>query len=196
VKYPKDKFKKVKGAVKRKILNLKLWQSNSSSEGEMIAQLKEKFHITGKESEKVQILTVLPKSWSISKIQKEFKASNNMAWTSKKLLVEKGILSSPNVKPGKVLPPATAEMVKQFCVSDEISRIMPGTKDYVSLNSEAKKVHIHKQMILCNLKEQNPEKLLDFPKFAELRPKNCVLAGVSGMHSSQCETYDFRCKTV
>jgi hypothetical protein len=44
----------------------------------------------------------------------------------------KGILSSPNVKPGKVLPPATAEMVKEFYVSDEISRIMPGRKNFVS----------------------------------------------------------------
>jgi hypothetical protein len=54
-----------------------------------------------------------------------------MVWTSKKIVGEKGILSSPNVKPGKVLPPATAEVVKQFYVSDEIGRIMPGTKDYV-----------------------------------------------------------------
>jgi hypothetical protein len=49
-------------------------------------------------------------------------------------VAEKGILSSPNVKSGKVLPPAIAEMVKQFYVSDEISRIMPETKDYISVN--------------------------------------------------------------
>jgi hypothetical protein len=35
------------------------------------------------------------------KIQQVFKASNYMVWTSKKLVAEKGILSSPNVKPGK-----------------------------------------------------------------------------------------------
>jgi hypothetical protein len=44
------------------------------------------------------------------KIQQQLKASNYMAWTSKKLVAEKGILSSPNAKP--VLPPATAEMGK------------------------------------------------------------------------------------
>jgi hypothetical protein len=32
---------------------------------------------------------------SIRKIQQEFKASNYMVWTSKKLVAEKGILSSP-----------------------------------------------------------------------------------------------------
>jgi hypothetical protein len=59
-------------------------------------------------------------------------------------VAEKGILSSSSVKPGKVLPRATAEMVKQLHVSDEISRIMPGTKDYVSVNSEGKKFHLQK----------------------------------------------------
>jgi hypothetical protein len=49
VNYPKEKFKKVKGAMKRKIFNFT--DSNgrdSSGEGEMIAQLKEKFNSTGK----------------------------------------------------------------------------------------------------------------------------------------------------
>jgi hypothetical protein len=45
-------------------------------------------------------------SWSISKIQQELKASNYMVWNAKKLVAEKGILSSPNAKPSKVLPPA------------------------------------------------------------------------------------------
>jgi hypothetical protein len=136
-------------------------------------------------------LIAFPNSWLIRKTQQEFKASNYMVSTSKKLVVEKGILSGPNVKPGKVLPPATAEMVKQFYVSDEISRIMLGTKDYVSVNSESKKVHLQEQLNLtCNLKEaylsfkeQNPEKLLEFSKCAELWPRNCVLAGASGAHA-------------
>jgi hypothetical protein len=43
-----------------------------------------------------------------------------------------------------VLPPATAEMGKQFFVSDEISRIIPATKYYVCDNSEGKKFHLQK----------------------------------------------------
>jgi hypothetical protein len=39
-------------------------------------------------------------------------------------VAKKGILSSPNVKPGKVLPVERAEMMEQFYVSDKISRIM------------------------------------------------------------------------
>jgi hypothetical protein len=45
-----------------------------------------------------------------------------MVQTLKKLVLEKGILSSSSAKPGRVLPPPTAEMIKQFYVSDEISR--------------------------------------------------------------------------
>jgi hypothetical protein len=48
-------------------------------------------------------------------------------------VTKKGILSGPSVKPGKVLPPATAEIVKQFYVPDETNMIMQGTKDYVSV---------------------------------------------------------------
>jgi hypothetical protein len=119
-------------------------------------------------------------------------------------------LSNTNVKQFiESAAPATAEMVKQFYVSDEISSIiMPGTKDYVSVNSEGKKVRFQKQLILCNLKEvylsfkeQNPEKLLGFSKFAELWPKNCVgwskwdTCSLCVYHLSECET-QFRYKIV
>jgi hypothetical protein len=54
VKYPKGIFHKSNGTMKRKICNL---TDSGSDEDEMIAQLKETFHIARKESEKVQILT-------------------------------------------------------------------------------------------------------------------------------------------
>jgi hypothetical protein len=41
------------------------------------------------------------------KIQQEFTV---MVWNAKKLVAEKTVLSSPNIKPDKVLPPTTAEM--------------------------------------------------------------------------------------
>jgi hypothetical protein len=61
-----------------------------------------------------------------------------MVQTAKKLMAKKRILLSLRVKSGEVLTPATAEMVKQFYICDEISRVIPGMKDYVSLNSEQK----------------------------------------------------------
>jgi hypothetical protein len=50
-------------------------------------------------------LTVLAKSQSVTENQEEFEGSNYVIWIAKKLVAEKGI---PDVKPGKVLPPATA----------------------------------------------------------------------------------------
>ena len=45
---------------------------------EMISQMKEKFKITQSRSEKIQILTVLPKSWEVRKITREFNTSRHM----------------------------------------------------------------------------------------------------------------------
>jgi hypothetical protein len=55
---------------------------------------------------------------------------------AKKLVTEKRILLSLRVKSSEVLTPATVEMVKQFYIYDEISRIMPGMQDNVCVNSE------------------------------------------------------------
>lgn len=111
-----------------------------------------------------------------------------MVWTSKKLAAENGISSSPTVRPCKVLPPATAKMVNQFYMFDEISKIRScGWQKIMFLL--AQKAWI----ILCNLKDahfspkkQHSEKLLCFSKFAESQPKHCVLAAVCGMHAVVC----------
>ena len=71
--------------------------------GEIIKQLKEKFS-TVKRSEKIQILTVLPKSWSIRRVQEEFGVSDFMARKAKQLVREKGVMSTPNPIPGHSLP--------------------------------------------------------------------------------------------
>ena len=67
---------------------------------------------------------------------------------------------------------------------------MPGKKDFVSVTADGEKSHVQKRLILCNLKEafvafkeEHPDKNIHFSKFAELRPKECVLAGASGTHS-------------
>ena len=50
--------------------------SGSDGESEIIKQLKDKFQASTTNSEKVQVLTVLPKRWSVRKVQSEFGASN------------------------------------------------------------------------------------------------------------------------
>ena len=161
-----------------------------SDESEMILQLKEKFRETTKRSEQVQILTVLPRSWTRKRIQNEFGVSEYMARKSKQLVREKGVLSSPDPKPGHSLPSATLKQVADFYESDEVSRMMPGKKDFVSVRQEGKRIHVQKRLVLSNLKEVYrmfkdafPGQTIGFSKFAELRPPHCILAGASGTHA-------------
>jgi hypothetical protein len=79
--------------IKKKRLNEKYYPKNKV----------EKVTSAIKRSEKMTVLSVLPKSWTIDRMQKEFSCSNYMARKVKELVKEKGILSSPNPKPGKVL---------------------------------------------------------------------------------------------
>ena len=67
---------------------------------------------------------------------------------------------------------------------------MPGRKDTVSVVIDGVRQNKQKHLILCTLKEayasfkeQFPNDKIGFSKFAELRPKECVLPGSAGTHS-------------
>jgi len=196
VNYVKQKAGKIQKTVRKKlelITGFPLSESDPEQEvtdTEMIYQLKEKFRSCTSRSEKVQVLTVLPKSWSIRKIEKEFSATNYMVRNAKQLVEEKGILSTPNQKAGRTLSTSIVDDVRTFYTSEMISRMMPGMKDYVSVNIGGQRQHKQKRLVLCNLKEAFgqfketfPDHKVGFSKFAELRPKECVLAGGSGTHA-------------
>jgi hypothetical protein len=53
-------------------------------------------------------------------------------------------LSSANPKPGKTLNEVTVEVVKSFYNSEEVSRVMPGKKDYISIKVSGVKIHEQK----------------------------------------------------
>ena len=189
VKYRIQKFKKIRAAVSKRMLP-EIRSSNGDDESEIVRQLKEKFKETTMRSEKVQILTVLPKSWSIRKVQDEFGASNYMVRKAKDLVKKKGILSTPNPKVGQILTTETADHVRSFYECDEVSQMLPGKKDFVSVKQEGKCIHVQKRLVLSNLrevyqlfKEKFPTMSIGFSKFAELRPKHCCLAGASGTHA-------------
>ena len=93
-------------------------------------------------------------------------------------------MAKPNIIPGKSLPASIAKVIKEFYELDSISRIMPGKKDFVSVIVGDQRIHKQKRLILCNLKElfhefknQHPDVSIGFSKFAELRPKQHILAG-------------------
>ena len=109
---------------------------------------------------------------------------------AKALVREQGILALPNPKVGKVVPKETENAVRELYLSDNISRQMPGMKDFVSIFLDGRKQHVQKHLVLCNLKEayevfkaDHQGIKISFSKFSELRPRQCVLAGSSGTHS-------------
>ena len=133
----------------------------------------------------------MPKSWSTRKLALKFETTRYMASVAKKIAEEKGVLADPNPKGGKTLTLDAVNNIKAFYLSEDVSRIMPGKKDYCTvIDSQGKRIHLQKPLLLCNLKEayqmfkeRNPLAKVGFSKFADLRPKNRVLAGISGTHS-------------
>jgi hypothetical protein len=64
---------------------------------------------------KVTVLTVPHESWSIWKVQELFlSASGCMIRKAKQLVMDQGIMSAHNPKPGKTLKEDTVEVVKIF----------------------------------------------------------------------------------
>ena len=76
-----------------------------------------------------------------------------MACKAKYLVKNQGILSNLNPKHGCSLPLTTVSLVKDFYEFDDISRIMLGKKDFVSVRQGDQRVHVQKRLLLGNLKE-------------------------------------------
>jgi len=54
---------------------------------------------------------------------------------------------------GKPLNYDTVKLVKALYCQDDISRIMPGAKDYVSVREGSQRVHKQRRLLLLNLNE-------------------------------------------
>ncbi|XP_044583003.1 uncharacterized protein LOC123264021 isoform X1 [Cotesia glomerata] len=117
--------------------------------------------------------------------------SRHLSRVAKKLVEEKGILSTPETKLGTTITDQILLKIANFYNDDEYSALMPGMKDFVSVrNDDGNRVHVQKRLVLSNLKELyqcfreiNPAEKVGFSKFASLRPKHYVLAGASGTHT-------------
>lgn len=155
---------------------------------ELLKLLKEKCKVASKK-EKIKILTLLPATWSIRKVAKEFSVTTHMVRKAKTVREQQGILGEPHVNKGKPLSAEVRERVMKFYQMDEYSRICPGKKDYVSVKINDKREQMQKRLLLVNVKElytqykaQYQDKI-GFSKFCELRPKWCLPVNSAGMHS-------------
>jgi hypothetical protein len=155
----------------------------------LIDLLKEKIRISPSQK-KVQMLTLAPSSWSISKTAQEFEVSEHKVKLARKLMKERGILGEVESKLGRPLSKDTELRVKQFYRDDQYSRLLPGAKDYKSVVEEGKRTRKQKRLILMNLnelyqkyKETHPLDKIGLSKFCALRPLECITVGCRGTHS-------------
>ena len=200
-RYLPQKKKKVQDALERKFdaacgSSPSLSMDVSSDEedgmpGEIVQKLIAKFHSTESRSEKITVLTIFAQTWIRRKMMSKFGCSQRMATQAKHLSFEKGILATPNPKTGKKLPENVTAAVEMFYRQDDISRVMPGKKDCLSILRDGNKTLFQKRLVLGNLKEiyqtfksQHPSMKISFSKFAMLRPKECVF----WIHDGICDS--------
>ena len=137
----------------------------------------------------MSILTIAPQTWSVNKMANEFGCSCQLAQKSKELRASKGILGTTIAKSGRELRKDVVRKVIDFYEDDTNSRIMPGKKDVISVKSLEGRCLMQKRLMLMDLKtlyitykENHADSTVSFSKFAQLRPKHCVLPGASGTH--------------
>lgn len=105
-------------------------EENSEFRSVVITQLKERLVTCESYREKLFVLSVLPKTWTARKIASEMDVTRYLAQKTKEWVSKKGILCMPTPNIGKKLDSAVVQAVKSFYLSDDISRVMPGLRDY------------------------------------------------------------------
>ena len=76
-----------------------------------------------------------------------------MVKQARKLKFGSGILAESPTNPGRSINDNTIEIVQKYYENDEISRMLPGKNDLVSMKAGNVRVHRQKRLILMNLNE-------------------------------------------
>ena len=98
-----------------------------------------------------------------------------------------GVFATPTPAIRKDIADDVVSLVHGFYQDDEFTRLLPGSKDVVSVGY---KIHQQKRLLLCNLKELfiefrniHSNIKISFSKFCSLQPKWCISFGSSGSHA-------------
>ena len=142
---------------------------------------------TAKEyKEKVQLLTIIPESWSNQRAVDYFGVTEYAVKKAVALRDTQGILAVPRIYRRQRISQETLTAVRSLYEGDEYSRVLPGQKDYIKVDGE----RMQKRLILFKIeelykifKQKYPELKIGLSKFFELRPKWCILVGSKGSHS-------------
>ena len=161
-------------------------QSKANDLDYLVDCMKDKIKISNRRT-RLQILTLVPNSWSLRKAAEVFSVSKSTIQKSWLLRDEEGIAEYPDLLKRQKLTEEIINKIKSFYCDDEFSRQLLGKNDSVSIGRNN---HCAKRLLLCNLKElyatyrcTYPENKIGFSKFASLRPKWCTLVEPKGSHS-------------
>jgi hypothetical protein len=157
----------------------------------LVSNMNEKLSVSSR-NQKIQVLTITPKSWSIDKTVQVFQAcgvTRYMVKQARQLAQNDGILADRETFKRNKLDQHTLDSVINYYQDDTVSRLLPGKNDFVTIRICGTKEHKQKRLILTNLKEVHANfktetgLKIGFSKFVELRPKWCVTVSSSGSHN-------------
>ena len=165
-----NKFQEIKSQI-CKMLKVEIIQSTGDKVLEQFINEYDQMN----NSDQYRILTSMPRETNQTFLQKTFGVKKLKAKRAKECQLEKGLLSTPDPKPGNRVPSNTLQIVEKFYQSDKVSRQMAGMRDCVIVKVNGNKEKIQKKMLLCTLyeaytyfKADNPEEKISFGKFAEV----------------------------
>lgn len=164
VTYRRIKYSNIMAGIRKNLFSLpqdeddeelQALRTKAAAYDEIISKLKEKFiEPDCSRFDKIRILTVLPDSWSVQKIADTFETNKYIASQAKVLAAQHGVMAVPENKSGNPLDPAIKNEVLQFYDDDDISRPMPGQRDYVSVKKDnGKRQQVQKRLLLSSLRE-------------------------------------------
>ena len=104
-----------------------------------VEDLKSAIFMTTNRHEILTLLTTLPDDWGIKNISKTFGITRHTAFRTKKLRQRKAYGSKTEKKSGRLINSDVAKKVREFYVSDEVSHVMPGIRDYKSVKRNGKR---------------------------------------------------------
>lgn len=109
-------------------------RSICDEQDDWVDELKKAISSQDNRRQKISLLTTIPdiKSWSIRKTAKTFGVTRWMVKKAKNLREICGYGSFPDAKIGNSIPNKVLEVVNNFYLSDDVSRVMPGMKDIKS----------------------------------------------------------------
>ena len=81
----------------------------------------------------MQILTCIPSSWTIEKTAEFFRCKVYTARQALVLKPKEGVLAKPTQDSTKGIDEESASLVHAFYEDDEFTRLLPGSKDIVSI---------------------------------------------------------------